>query len=179
MAWLVIPVTLIAIGAKLPIFSLLGGLLLAFVALSLPFLQMQYVTESRFRAFFAYRAVRERYRRAPWAFAFALLLTVVFALPLYLLKIEMIPRETVWLPSLVFLGFIFPARVLTGWAFYRSGRREAPRHWVFRGISRLGMIPVVAFYALVVILSQFTAWRGLGSLYEQHAFLIPVPFIGM
>jgi hypothetical protein len=29
------------------------------------------------------------------------------------------------------------------------------------------------------ILSQFIAWAGIGSLYEQHAFLLPVPFVGL
>ncbi len=179
MAWLVVPVSLIAAGRRLPVLSVFGWLLLGFVALSLPFLQVRFATDQRLRAFFEYRALRERYRRAPWAFAFALFLTVLFALPLFLLKVEMIPRETVWLPSLVFLTFIFPARLLTGWAYHRSGRRETPRHWFFRGTSRLWMLPTVALYALFVLLSQFTAWRGVWSLYEQHAFLIPVPFIGL
>ena len=49
----------------------------------------------------------------------------------------MIPRETAWLPSLVFLGFIVPARILTGWAYARSGRRDQPRHGFFRWTSRL------------------------------------------
>jgi hypothetical protein len=41
------------------------------------------------------------------------------------------------------------------------------------------MLPVVGFYLLIVFFSQFTAWRGVWSLYEQHAFLLPVPFLGM
>jgi hypothetical protein len=40
------------------------------------------------------------------------------------------------------------------------------------------MLPTAAFYALFVFLSQYTAWYGIGSLYEQHAFLLPVPFLG-
>ncbi len=101
---------------------------------------------------------------------------LTFAIPLYLLKIEMIPRETAWLPSLVFLGFIFPARTLTGWAYARSGRREQPRHWFFRWTSRLGMFSTGLIYALIVYFTQFTAWQGIWSLYEQHAFMLPVPF---
>ena len=103
---------------------------------------------------------------------------LLFALPLYLLKIEVVPGDAVWLPSLVFITFIFPARLLTGWAFGRSGRREQPRHWFSRWTGRLSMVPVVAFYVLVVYFSQFTAWEGIWSLYEQHAFLLPVPFMG-
>jgi hypothetical protein len=179
LAWLFVPVSLIAIGRKFPPAGLLGALLLGVVALALPYLQARFAAENRLRALFEYRAVRERFRHAPWAFAFATVLTLVSAAPLYLLKIEMIPRETVWLPSLVFVGFIFPARILTGWAYARSFRRDQPRHWFFRLTSRLALLPVAAFYVLIVYLSQFTAWNGIGSLYEQHAFLIPVPFLNM
>lgn len=179
MAWLLVPVTLIALGRRFPPAGFLGGLLLAIVALALPFLQMRFAAENRFAALFEYRAIRERFRRAPWAFALASFVTLTFAIPLYLLKIEMIPRETAWLPSLVFLGFIFPARTLTGWAYARSGRREQPRHWFFRWTSRLGMFSTGLIYALIVYFTQFTAWQGIWSLYEQHAFMLPVPFLNM
>jgi hypothetical protein len=179
LAWLFLPVTLIAVGRKFPPLGFVGGISLAFVALVLPFLQMSFAAEQRFRAFFEIKAVRARFGRAPWAFAFALLLTLSFSIPLYLLKIEMIPRETAWLPSLVFLGFIFPARTLTGWAYARSGRRELPRHWCFRWSTRLLIVPIGLFYALIVFFTQYTAWQGISSLYEQHAFLLPVPFLNM
>jgi hypothetical protein len=179
LAWLVVPVTLIAAGRRIPPVGFLGGLLLAVVALALPFLQMRFACENRFAALFEYRAVRERFGRAPWAFAIAAFLTLTFAVPLYLLKIEMIPRETAWLPSLIFLGFIFPARTLAGWAYARSGRRERPRHWFFRWTGRLWMLPTGLLYALIVFFTQYTAWQGIWSLYEQHAFLLPVPFLNM
>jgi hypothetical protein len=34
-------------------------------------------------------------------------------------------------------------------------------------------------YVVVVFIGQYTSWRGAGSLYEQHAFLLPVPFLSM
>jgi hypothetical protein len=179
MAWLFVPVTLIAMGRRVPPAGFLGGLLLAIVSLALPFLQMRLAVENRFAAIFEYRAVRERFRRAPWAFAFAAILTLTFAIPLYLLKIEMIPRETAWLPSLVFLAFIFPARTMAGWAYARAGRRDQPRHWFFRWTSRLAMISTGLAYALIVFFTQYTAWQGIWSLYEQHAFMLPVPFLNM
>jgi hypothetical protein len=178
LAWLVVPVTLVALGQRVPPLSLLGGLLMGLVALVLPWLQAHFAAEGRFAALFECGAVRQRFKRAPWAFALTLLMTAVLAMPLYILKVEMIPRETVWLPSLVFLAFIFPARVLTGWAYSRGARRELPRHWVFRAMGWLVMLPTAAFYALFVFLSQYTAWNGIASLYEQHAFLMPVPFLG-
>jgi hypothetical protein len=41
------------------------------------------------------------------------------------------------------------------------------------------MIPVAAFYVLIVYFTQFISWYGIWSLYEQHAFLLPVPFFSM
>ena len=179
LAWLVVPVTLIALGRRVPLLGFVGALLLGIVVFHLPFLQIRFAAENRFRALFEVRAIRHRYLRAPWAFCFALLVTLTFAVPLYLLKIEMIPREAAWLPSLVFLVFIFPTRLLTGWAYARSGRPEKPRHWVFRWSGRLGMLLPVMLYVIIVFFTQYTAWEGIWSLYQQHAFLLPVPFLGM
>jgi hypothetical protein len=178
LAWLVVPVTLLAIGRRVPPLGLIGALLLGIVAMALPFLQVRYVVEGRFRAIFETRAVRERFRRAPWAFSLAFVLTVVAAVPLYLLKIELIPREVAWLPGLLFVGFLFPARVACGWAYGRGGLRENRRHWAWRGVGRLAMLPIAAVYVLIVFLAQYTSWGGAWSLYEQHAFLLPVPFLG-
>jgi hypothetical protein len=134
---------------------------------------------NRLSAVFGLRAVRADFRRAPWAFAFAFVVTLLFALPLYLLKIEIVPREAAWLPSLVFIAFIFPARLLTGWALARAVRRPTPRHWFFRWTGRLPFLPAAAFYVLIVFFTQYTSWNGVWSLYEQHAFLVPVPFFGL
>jgi hypothetical protein len=134
---------------------------------------------NRFRAIFELRVVRRDFARAPWAFAIAFLFTIVFALPLYLLKIEVVPREAAWLPSLVFIVFIFPVRLLTGWALGRAKRRTTPRHWFFRWTARLPLLPIAAFYVLIVFFTQYTSWNGVFSLYEQHAFLLPIPFFGM
>ncbi|MBX9681200.1 MAG: hypothetical protein K2X38_20790 [Gemmataceae bacterium] len=179
LAWIFVPVSLIAAGRHAPLLGFIGALLLGIVVLYLPFLHMRLAAENRFRAMFEVRAVRRLFQRAPWAFAFALLIALASALPLYLLKIEMIPREAAWLPSLVFVMFIYPARFLAGWAYGRAAHRETPRHWFFRWTGRLAMLPVVSFYVLIVYFTQFTAWDGIYSLYEQHAFLLPVPFLGM
>ena len=179
LAWLIVPALLISAGGRVPALGLLGALSLAIVVPFLPFLQVRYAVEGRAAALFARRAIRERFRRAPWAFAFSLMVLLLASIPLYLLKIEMIPRQAAWLPSLVFVGFLAPARLLTGWAYARSGRRDRPSHWAFRLLGRLAIIPVAAFYVLIVFLSQYTSWGGVASLYEQHAFLLPVPFLTM
>ncbi len=179
LAWLIVPAILISAGGRVPPLGVLGVLLLAVVVPFLPFLQVRYAVEGRISALFSRRAIRERFRRAPWAFAFSLMVLLLAAIPLYLLKIEMIPREAAWLPSLVFVLFLAPARLLTGWAYARSGRRDHPSHWSFRVLGRLAIVPVAAFYVLIVFFSQYTSWGGVATLYEQHAFLLPVPFLDM
>ncbi|QEH37552.1 hypothetical protein OJF2_61430 [Aquisphaera giovannonii] len=178
-AWLIIPASLIAAAGRFPPLGFLGVLLLAIVAPSLPFLQVRYAVDGDASALFSLRSARERFRRAPWAFAFALMILLLASVPLYLLKIEMIPREAAWLESLVFVVFLAPAHLLVGWAYSRSGRRVYPRHWTIRLLGRLAIVPTSLFYVLIVFLSQFTSWGGIWSLYEQHAFLLPVPFLSM
>jgi hypothetical protein len=108
-----------------------------------------------------------------------IVLLTAAAIPLYLLKIEMVPREAAWLPGIFFVTFLTPARLLAGWAYARSGRRETPRHWLLRWMGRLAILPAALLYVLVVFLAQYTSWDGVMSLYDQHAFLIPVPFLNM
>ena len=179
LAWLAVPGVLIGATARFPLLGAAGALLLAVIVPFLPFLQVRYACEGRISALFSRRAIRDRFRRAPWAFAFALMALLIAAIPLYLLKIEMIPREAAWLPSLVFVMFLAPARLLTGWAYARSGRRDRPRHWIFRVLGRIAIVPAALLYVLVVFLAQYTSWGGVSSLYEQHAFLLPVPFLNM
>jgi hypothetical protein len=182
-AWLALPITLLACSrGQTPLATLagfLGGLMLACVLLYLPFLQMRLASANRFRAVFEVGAVRADFKRAPWAFAIALFVTLLFAVPLYLLKIEVVPREAAWLPSLFFIVFIYPARLLTGWALHRAESRQSPRHWFFRWTGRLPLLPIVLLYAVIVFFTQYTSWNGVWSLYEQHAFLVPVPFFGL
>jgi hypothetical protein len=157
----------------------LGGTLLALVLLHLPFLQARFAQENRLGAMFELGAIRRRFARAPLAFFLALVCTLVLAIPLYLLKIEIVPREAAWLPSLLFVVSIFPARVLSGWALARSDRRASPRHWFWRWSSRLAMLGVALWYVLLVYFTQYLSWYGVWSLLEQHAFLVPAPFLGL
>lgn len=183
MIWLVMPISLIALGRSpfgiAPLFGFLGAFLLSLVVIYLPFLQLRLAQTNRFRAAFELSAIRRDYSRAPWMFAISFFITLLFALPLYLLKIEVIPRDAAWLPSLVFVLFIYPTRLLAGWALARALNREIPRHWFFRWTGRLVFLPVAVFYVTIVFFTQYTSWNGIGSLYEQHAFLLPVPFFGL
>ncbi len=178
MAWLALPVTLLAMGRRAPLLGVVGAVGLGIVATSLPFLQARFAAEGRFAALFEIGAVRERFRRAPWAFALGFALTVLPSVPLYLLKIEMVPKGLEWLPTLLFVALLFPSRLACGWAYARGGRRETRRHWAWRGVGRLAMLPIASIYVLIVFLAQYVSWGGSWSLYEQHAFLLPVPFLG-
>jgi hypothetical protein len=183
LAWLIIPVTLLASASRLPppaggLAALVGGVLLAIVLVHLPFLQANLAAENRFAAMFDLVQVRQQFARAPVAHWIALVFTLALAIPLYLLKVELIPREAAWLPSLLFVASIFPARLLVGWAVGRATNRFRRRHWVFRWAGRLAMLPVVAIYVVIVYFTQYLSWYGVWSLYEQHAFLVPAPFLG-
>ena len=63
--------------------SLPRGILLFLTAIHLPFLQARFACTGKFRDLFALREVRALFRRAPVAFWLALLVTLLFALPLY------------------------------------------------------------------------------------------------
>jgi len=182
-AWLLIPVSFLAMGhgnfAIAPLFGFMGAFWLSLVLLYLPFLQLRVASTGRMREGFNVMEVRRDFRKAPWAHAFATLITLLFAIPLYLFKIEIVPQEAAWLPGLIFIAFIFPARLMAGKAMGRAGRRSEPRHWFFRLTGRLPLLPMTAFYVTIVFFTQYTSWNGVWSLYEQHAFLLPVPFFGM
>ncbi len=182
--WLIVPVSILLLASRLPagiaaLLSLLGGGLLLLVTMYLPFIQAYYATENRFGAMFDLRKVRQLFGHAPLAFWTALFITVLFSVPLYLLKIEFPPKEIAWLPSLLFVVFIFPARLLSGWAIGRALRYEERRHFFFRWLGRLGALPVAFFYVLAVYLTQYLSWNGAFSLIEQHAFLVPAPMLSM
>lgn len=175
--WLAFPLLLLGLGHRYWGLGLLGAALFAVVVLYVPFLQVRFARTRRFRVFFEVLKLRQVYRRAPLAFTFALWVHLLFAMPLYLLKIEVIPRDLVFLEGLLFLLFMFPARLLGGWAYARGARRDDPRFWLVRWLGRFAVIPVVLAYVFAVWISQHLGWGGVPTLYEQHAFLLPVPFV--
>ncbi|MDF1753039.1 MAG: hypothetical protein P1U89_09715 [Verrucomicrobiales bacterium] len=183
--WLLIPTSLLFLAPSIPIqplsllVSLIGGIILAVVILYLPFVQTRFALSRKFSTFRDWRSVRQGFRRAPLALWVALVITLLFALPLYVLKIELAPQEVAWIPNLVFVAFMFPARLLLGWATSRSMKSEMNRHWIFRILGRIGMLPAAAVYVFVVWISQYLSWHGSYSLLEQHAFLLPAPMLGL
>jgi hypothetical protein len=165
-------------------------LALGVVLLYLPMLQAHFAAENRLAALFQVGRVRRLFCYAPWCWLIAMTLgLVLLPIPLYLLKIEATPQEVVWLPTFVFVGFMLPARVAQGLALRRSRRiaieygdgAVKPRgawNLISRWTVRLLMPAVVAIYLLFVTLSQYTSWDGLQTWVQQHAVLIPIPFLG-
>ena len=182
LAWLIIPVGILLLATKVEpgpgaLISLPGAFLLLLVSMHLPFLQTHFARTGHFAAMFELGEVRKLFRRAPIAYWVALFSSLLFALPPYLLKIELTPAELAFLPSLVFVAFIFPARLLSGWAMSRALRREQPRHFLSRWLGRLAILPVAGVYVLFVYLMPYLTWNGATSLLEQHAFLVPAPMM--
>ena len=186
--WLFFPILLTIGSTELPgglavVAGLLGAPLLMLTLVPLPFLQTHFAAEHRFSAMFDVLKTFKMFLRAPIALGIGLFVTLLFALPLYLLKVELLPREAAWLPSLVLVAFIFPALLITGWAVGRARKDSADTISPLRVVSWLGAaslaVPVVGFYALVVFFSRYTSWYGVWSSFEQHAFLVPVPFLGL
>ncbi|MCC9602391.1 DUF4013 domain-containing protein [Stieleria sp. JC731] len=169
--------------------GILAGVALGIVLMYLPMLQAHFAAENRFRALFEVRRIRRLFCYAPWAWFGAMLLSLVlFPIPLYLLKIEALPREVAWLPTLVFVAFILPARLSAGLALRRAKQIAAnfedgalkPQTWTnfwSRWTVRLLMPVIVGIYLAFVTLSQYTSWDGLQTWVQQHAVLVPIPFI--
>lgn len=183
-ALLFLPVSIMVGGTFFPpagaaVFAFLGGAGLLFVVLYLPFLQTRFACENRMGAMFEIREIRKLFKRAPLAFWLAFLITLLFALPLYLLKVEFPPKDIAWLPTLVFVIFIFPARLLTGWAMSLANKRGKDSFFLFRWLSRLTIVPIAGFYVIFVYVSQYFSWHGALSLFEQHAFLVPYPMFSI
>lgn len=161
--------------------GVIGMAMMGFVVMYLPMLQAQFAAENRWRAMFGWRQIRAGFRAAPFAFWWGTVMTLVLAVPLYLLKIEATPKEVVWAPAMLFIAFMLPAHILTGWAFGRSRRRDPGRRWwhrLLRITVRAASLPFVLAYLLFVYVSQLTSWDGLVTWFNQHAFLVPVPFVG-
>jgi len=182
-AWLLLPVLLCIGGTQLPeslrgISSLIGLPLLAITLIYLPVLQTRFSVERRLRVFWELKETRVIFKRAPIALWISMFAVWAFALPVYLAKIQLTPREVFLLPTVVFVVFAWPSRMLMGWAFSRARSRTANRNVISIWLARLAIIPVVFLYAGVVFLSRYTSWYGDWSLFEQHALLIPIPLLG-
>ncbi len=182
--WLAIPAAMVVIGMQAnkqtgrAVLGVVGFFLMWFVLIYLPFLQVQFATENRWRAMFQRSSIQMAFRRAPWAFFFGSLTTLGLAIPLYLLRIESPPKELLWVPCFFFVILTLPAKLCVGWALNRASRRNEPRWWLSRYLAWILLIAIIPFYILFLYLGSLASWDGALIVFLQHAFLTPVPFVG-
>lgn len=177
--WLFPPTLMFAAMSKtegLPILtSVLGGLFLVVIFAWIPFLQAHFAAENRFRAIFELRRVRELFTHAPLAWLMAVVIVFVLALPMYLLKARLLPHDAMWLVTLVFVASIYPARVVTGWAYHRAVAKNKRAWWPWRWLSRMAMLPLLSLYVFILFFTPAISQHGKLVLFEHHAFLLPSP----
>lgn len=180
--WLFLPTALYAAMKELkpgPGFvTVAGGLLMTWVLAWMPFLQARFAASGRWRDGFALKECRENFRHAPFAWLIAIIGVYVLSLPLYLTKVALPPADAMWLLTLVFIVSIYPARILTGWAYHRAWwKREQKKRsrFVTRFATRLLILPLVGFYVFILFFTQFISEHGKRALFEHHAFLLPWP----
>lgn len=179
--WLLLPTVLLANAnhpraefAGLSIF--LGVLIAVPVFMVLPMLQIQFAVDGRFGSLFDVRSAWARMRRAPLACLLALLLTLLLALPLFLLKIEKIPAELFWLLSVLFVMLGWPARFAWGWVYRYAQPRQERASRSIRWPIGVFTAALALVFAFIFFLTRYTSWNGTLSLFENHVFLLPAPF---
>lgn len=180
-AWLLIP-TLLLVSASYEenglsiLFGILGVLFAIPIFGTLLFLQTHFAVDGKLIRFIEVGQVWRNFGRAPIAHLFALTISLLLALPLFLLKIEAIPNELLWTLSLVFIIFSWPARLALGWAYRRGKFSPNSCRWWLRYPMLLASIPVAFAFAIILTLTRYVSWNGALSLFENHVFLLPAPF---
>ena len=182
--WLLLPTALYAAvrhseGPEVLV-TLFGGVLLVFAFCWVPFLQAHFAATNRFSAFRELRTVRRLFGHAPFAWLFAAIIVYVLALPLYLFKIALPPSDVMWFVTMVFVASIYPARVVTGWAYHRAVRRQQAglrSWWITRMFVRLLMLALIVSYVFLLFFTQFIGEEGKRELFQHHAFLLPWPML--
>jgi hypothetical protein len=180
-AWLAIPTLLLVASTSLDegsafLAGFLGSLIAVPVFSILPFVQAHFAVDGKLRRFLEFRVVMRNMGHAPLAHLIALLLTLVLAVPLFLLKIERIPVELLWTLSIVFVLFTWPARWIVGWAYRRGAIGEKRRRWWIRYPIWMLLFAVSLSFVFVMFFTRYITWNGAWSLVENHVFLLPSPF---
>ncbi len=179
--WLLLPTVLLA-GANHPRTGLAGlsvllGVLIAVPAfMILPMLQTQFAVDGGFGSLFDVRGAWSKIRRAPVACLLAMFLMLVLASPLFLLKIEKIPPELFWLLSVLFVVLGWPARFAWGAVYRYAQPRQARASRGIRWPVGIFTATIALVFTFAFFLTRYTSWNGTLSLFENHVFLLPMPF---
>ncbi|MFN7363093.1 MAG: hypothetical protein ACK5S3_11480 [Pirellulaceae bacterium] len=183
LASLLFPALLMVIGMNannqpfLGLIGLVGSLWMLRTLMVLPFLQVALAESDHWRSLRDRRAIRQLASRAPWSFGLATTLTLLLAIPLYLLRIESPPRELMWMLCLFFIVLAIPSRLVAGWAMRRAHQRQTKAAWWLRWSAKLLPLASGLLYLGFLYLATLASWEGGLVLFLQHAFLLPVPML--
>jgi hypothetical protein len=111
------------------------------------------------------------FRKVPITYSVANILFLALALPLYFLRIESIPSELWFLLSILFVLWMFPAKLVIGWMIRRSRNKTKDAWWPLRWIAWISHLAAIGIYVGFLYLGKFALWEGGASLFFQHAFL--------
>lgn len=180
-AWLFVPTVLFGAmqSTQRPgpiLLTLFGGFLLMLVLSWVPFLQAHFAAEKRFAAFRDLGLIREYYRRSPILFFLTIVLLYALALPLYLTKVAVPPRDAIWMITPIFIATIYPARIFLGWCYARAARKEQRAWIIVRWPLWAVLTPALAFYLFLFFFTPAIGAYGRRVLFEHHALLLPSPF---
>lgn len=180
--WLFPPTFLFAYSTKVqsenPDFwiTVIGGFLLAIVLCWLPALQTRFAVENRFKAFFELKHARTLMAKRPLLWVLVLLLTYAMSLPLNLFKVVTPDQDAMWFITLIFIIGIYPTKVMLGWLYHFSEKKEnLPRKLWRWPVGWVGL-PIVFFYVFLLFFTQFIGEQGKLILFQNHVFLLPIPF---
>ena len=181
LCWLAIPMLMLAGSTSdnpgVAGLCLLFGILVSVPVFALlPFVQAHFAVDGKLKRFFEPLKVLRLFGRAPMAHLVSLFLILLFALPLFLLKIEEVPSEFLWSLSLLFIAFGWPSHMIAGWAVGRADKKEKPVRWYWRYPVQFFAAPVSLLFAVIFYLTRYISWNGTLSLLENHVFLLPAPF---
>jgi hypothetical protein len=183
LCWLAIPTLLLGALSTAPhenqggaaLISVLGGIVILPVAAWLPLLQCHQAVTGRFKAIFEVRKAREIICRVPIRWAIATVLLYGLAIPLYLSKVVSWPVDALWLFTPLFIAVIYPTRILMGWVYGTGVNKQARAARLVRWPTKVVMIPLIGIYALTLFLLPTISEAGARAMFENHAFLLPVP----
>lgn len=181
MAWLFVPTVLFAAlqDTSKPgqvLITILGGLALVCTLSWVPFLQARFAARQEWRSLFELRAIRAMYERAPIAFLLTTVVIYALALPLYLFKLFETPQDMRWLLTPIFVVTIYPARLLTGWAYSYAERKQRRGWLIVRVLCLALLLPLLGLYVFLLFFTPAVGAAGRAVLFQHHALLLPWPF---
>ena len=180
-AWLLIPTALFSAlrDTSKPgqvLLTFVGGCLLVVVLTWVPFLQAHFAAQNRWRAMFELGTIRELYRRAPFSMLLSIVVLYALSLPLYLFKVAALPKDVYWLLTPIFIGSIYPAKILVGWAYAHAVHCQNRASIIYRWGNWLVVMPLLGVYVFALFFTPAIGAAGRAVLFQHHGILLPWPF---